>query len=74
MPAARAMSGLGETLTFLAGAIEPQLPPFFQKDTESQIHRMAGVGRDLWGSSSPTSLPKQGHLEQAAQDLVQAGF
>jgi len=34
---------------------------------------MFGVGRDLCGSSSPTPLPKQGHLQQAAQDLVQAG-
>ena len=34
---------------------------------------MVGVGRDLCGSSSPTLLPKQGHLQQAAQDLVQAG-
>ena len=42
--------------------------------TESQNHRMVGVGRDLCGSSSPTSLPKQGHLQQAAQDLVQAGL
>jgi len=33
---------------------------------------MVGVGRDLCGSSSPTLLPKQGHLQQAAQDLVQA--
>jgi len=33
-------------------------------------HRMLGVGRDLCGSSSPTPLPKQGHLQQAAQDLV----
>jgi len=33
---------------------------------------MFGVGRDLYGSSSPTLLPKQGHLLQAAQDLVQA--
>jgi len=31
---------------------------------------MVGVGRDLWGSS----LPKQGHPAQAAQDLVQAGL
>jgi len=31
---------------------------------------MVGVGRDLWGSSSPTPLPKQGLLQQAAQDLV----
>ena len=35
---------------------------------------MLGVGRDFWRSSSPTPLPKQGHLEQAAQDLVQAGL
>ena len=35
---------------------------------------MEGVGRDLCGSSSPTPLPKQGHLEQAAEDLVQAGL
>ena len=32
---------------------------------------MAGVGRELCGSFSPTPLPKQGHLQQAAQDLVQ---
>jgi len=35
---------------------------------------MVGVGRDLWGSSGPTPLLKQGHLQQTAQDLVQAGF
>ena len=35
---------------------------------------MVGVGRDLCGSSSPTPLPKQGHLQQAARDLVQAGL
>jgi len=35
---------------------------------------MFGVGRDLCGSSSPTPLPKQSHLEQAAQDLVQMGL
>jgi len=33
---------------------------------------MLGVGRDLCGSSSPTPLPKQGHLQQAAPDCVQA--
>ena len=32
--------------------------------TESQNHRMVGVGRDLCGSSSPTLLLKQGHLQQ----------
>jgi len=31
--------------------------------TESQNHRMVGLGRDLCGSSSPTLLPKQGHLQ-----------
>jgi len=35
---------------------------------------MVGVGRDLWRSSSAIPLPKQGHLEQAAQDLVQTSF
>jgi len=35
---------------------------------------MVGVGMDIWGWSSPNSLLKKGHLEQAAQDLVQAGF
>ena len=42
--------------------------------TENVYHRMLGVGRDLCGSSSPPPLPKQGQLQQAAQDLVQAGF
>jgi len=40
----------------------------------SQNHRMFGVGRDLCGSPSPTPLPKQGPLQQAAQDLVQMGL
>jgi len=40
----------------------------------SQNHRMFGVGRDLCGSPRQTLLPKQGHLQQAAQDLVQAGL
>jgi len=35
----------------------------FFEITESQNHRMVGVGRDLCGSSSPTLLPKQGHLQ-----------
>jgi len=35
---------------------------------------MVGVGRDLCGSSSPALPPKQGHLQQAAEDLVQAGL
>jgi len=40
----------------------------------SQNHRMVGVGRDLCRSSSPTLLPKEGHLQQAAEDLVQVGL
>jgi len=32
--------------------------------TYSRNHRMVGVGRDLCGSSSPTPLPKQGHLHR----------
>ena len=43
-------------------------------DWESQNHRMVGVGGDLCGSPSPTPLPKQGHLQQAVEDLVQAGL
>ena len=49
----------------------PLMPPYYSK---SQNHRMLEVVRDLWGSSSPTPLPKQGHLQQAAQDCVQAGL
>ena len=44
------------------------------KITESQNYRMVGAGRDLWRSPGPAPLLKQVHLEQAAQDLVQAGF
>jgi len=35
---------------------------------------MVGVGRDRCGSYSPVPLPKQGHLQQAAQDLIQEGL
>ena len=35
---------------------------------------MVGFGRDLCGSSNPTLLPKQGHLQQATEDLVQTGL
>jgi len=51
-----------------------QLTIFSTYFTESQNHRTVGVGRDLCGSSSPTLLPKQGHLQQAAQDCVHAGL
>ena len=46
----------------------------FRNITESQNSRTLGVERDLCGSLSPTPLPKQGHLEQAAQDRVQVGL
>lgn len=42
--------------------------------SESQYHRKIEAGRDLWTSSDPTCLLKQGHLEQAAYDHVQAAF
>ena len=42
--------------------------------TGSQNHRMIRVGKDLCGSSSPTLLPKQGHLQQAAQDHIHVGL
>ena len=32
------------------------------------------MGRDLWRSSGPTPLLKQGHLEPVAQDHVQMVF
>jgi len=35
---------------------------------------MVRIGRDLCGSSSPTPLPKQDLLQQAAQDHVQEGL
>jgi len=38
--------------------------------TESQNHRMVGVGR----ASGPTPLPKEVHLQQAAQDLLQVSL
>ena len=46
-------------------------PCISHRNTESQNVR---VGRDLCGSSSPTLPPKQGHLQQAAQDCVQASL
>ena len=45
-----------------------------KKKSVSQNHRMVEVGRDLCASSSATPLWKQVHLEQAAQELVQAGL
>ena len=58
------MAGLGKCRTFPGRGI--------LSGDETQNHRTVGVGRDLCGSSSPNPLLKQGHLQQAAQDLVQA--
>jgi len=52
---------LGAVARELAG--EDQGKKFVEYLTESQNHRIVGVGRDLCGSSSPTPLPKQGHLQ-----------
>jgi len=35
---------------------------------------MVEVGEDLWRSSAPTPLCKQGHLEPVVQDRVQMAF
>ena len=37
----------------------------------SQNHRTVEVGRDLWRSSRPNPLLKQGHLQLVVQDCVQ---
>jgi len=55
-------------------ATDAKLNALEKKWSESQNHRMVGVGRHLCGSSSPTLLLKQGHLQQAAQDRVQVGL
>jgi len=43
---------------------------FSQQFKESQNGRMVEAGRDLWRSSRPTPLLKQGHLELVAQECV----
>ena len=59
---AAAWAGISQVIADLEKATD-----YFQNPlTESQNHRTVGVGRDLCGSSSPTLLPKQGHLQQAA--------
>nr|XP_054486518.1 DNA primase large subunit isoform X2 [Agelaius phoeniceus] len=39
-----------------------------QSGAEGQDHRTVRVGRDLWKSSSPITLPRQSHLEQVTQE------
>jgi len=62
--------------SFSTSEIKSTVPyiAFFYKITKSQNHTSIGIGRDLCRSSSPTTLPKQGHLEHIAQDLIQMGF
>jgi len=38
----------------------------------TESHRMAEVEKDLWRSSGPNHLLKQGRLDQAAQPLSMA--
>lgn len=38
------------------------------------VHRMVGVRKELWRSSSPNLLLKQVFLEYIAQDCTQAGY
>uniref|UniRef100_A0A8B9PTS4 Tectonin beta-propeller repeat containing 2 n=1 Tax=Apteryx owenii TaxID=8824 RepID=A0A8B9PTS4_APTOW len=54
--------------------IEPPIQFCLSLNNQSQNHRIAEVGRDLWRSSSPTPLLKQGHLEHIVQDRIQACF
>jgi len=44
------------------------------KAKSPENHRMGEIGRDLWMSSGPTPVLKQGHLELAAQDCIQTAF
>lgn len=55
---------------YLTDILKP-LPSDFPPPHLSQ---MAGVKRDLWRSPSPTTLLKQGSLEQVAQNHVQIAF
>ena len=56
-----------------------QIPCLFEDKVKTKRlgfknHRMAEVRRDLWRSSGPTLLLKQGHLELVAQDYIQMAF
>lgn len=45
-----------------------------QRREPSLSHRKAEVRKDLWRSSGPALMFKQGHLELGAQDHVQTAF
>ena len=49
-------------------------PLSIRRNHRLKNHSMVELGRDLWISLDSTPLLKQGHLQQAAQDLVQAGL
>jgi len=70
------LTTLGVVTWFLPAlsCLVPQAPSSPLNRGGAQNHRMVGVGRGLWRSSSPIPLLKHGHLEQAAEDLVQVGF
>ena len=65
--AAMAVLGCSRRLAQEQGKAQPSpprpIPPATVDVTESQNHRIVGVGRDLCGSSSPTPLTNQGHLQ-----------
>lgn len=42
--------------------------------TGSQYHGIVDIGRDIWRSSCPTPLQKQGHLETVVQNHVEMAF
>ena len=66
LPSGKESGGVGRQLAEHKPAVCPGGQEGQQhRITESQNHRIVGVGRDLCGSSSPTLLPKQGHLQQA---------
>lgn len=65
-------------------AIQPQTQQLVRKEDTHILHfktkvleknhRIIRVGGDLWTSSSPTLLPRQGHLDQVTQECVQVRF
>jgi len=61
----------GEYKCELSGANKLLVPDHTDRRVESGS---SSATRDLCGSPSPAPLLKQGHLEQAAQNLVQVGL
>ena len=44
------------------------------KEIQSQNHRIAEIGRDLWRSSNPSICYEYGQLKQVARGHVLLGF